>query len=127
MFDEVDSGIGGAVAEIVGRELLPHMMAWLGANFLNAFIAAILAALWILIAAGLSVLAARRLRDASSVISAARSLQSLVELSPARPLVVRSDGGIEADARPIREDKRENNKKRMKSWTLTSKCAVRLP
>jgi peptide/nickel transport system permease protein len=29
--------------EIVGRELLPHMMAWLGANFLNAFIAAILA------------------------------------------------------------------------------------
>ena len=29
--------------EIVGRELLPHMLTWLGANFLNAFIAAILA------------------------------------------------------------------------------------
>ncbi len=29
--------------EIVGRELLPHMFTWLGANFLNAFIAAILA------------------------------------------------------------------------------------
>ncbi len=29
--------------EIILRELLPHMMAWLGANFLNAFIAAILA------------------------------------------------------------------------------------
>ena len=35
------SGMGGL--EIIGRELLPHMMAWLGANFLNAFIAAILA------------------------------------------------------------------------------------
>jgi len=29
--------------DIVGRELLPHMLTWLGANFLNAFIAAILA------------------------------------------------------------------------------------
>src|SRR5688572_13556669 len=29
--------------EIVGRELLPHLLPWLGANFLNAFIAAILA------------------------------------------------------------------------------------
>jgi len=35
------SGMGGP--EIVGRELLPHLMAWLGANFLNAFISAILA------------------------------------------------------------------------------------
>ncbi|MGH2561031.1 MAG: ABC transporter permease [Thermomicrobiales bacterium] len=35
------SGMGNL--EIIGRELLPHMMAWLGANFLNAFIAAILA------------------------------------------------------------------------------------
>jgi peptide/nickel transport system permease protein len=35
------SGMGDF--EIIGRELLPHMMAWLGANFLNAFIAAILA------------------------------------------------------------------------------------
>ena len=35
------NGMGGT--EIVGRELLPHLMAWLGANFLNAFIAAILA------------------------------------------------------------------------------------
>lgn len=29
--------------DIIFRELLPHMLAWLGANFLNAFIAAILA------------------------------------------------------------------------------------
>lgn len=35
------SGMNGF--EIVVRELLPHMLTWLGANFLNAFIAAILA------------------------------------------------------------------------------------
>ena len=35
------SGMGNM--EIVVRELLPHMLTWLGANFLNAFIAAILA------------------------------------------------------------------------------------
>lgn len=35
------SGMGSL--EIIFRELLPHMMTWLGANFLNAFIVAILA------------------------------------------------------------------------------------
>jgi peptide/nickel transport system permease protein len=35
------SGMGDL--EIIFRELLPHMMTWLGASFLNAFIAAILA------------------------------------------------------------------------------------
>ncbi|MCC6944258.1 MAG: ABC transporter permease [Thermomicrobiales bacterium] len=35
------SGMGNL--EIILRELLPHLLAWLGANFLNAFIAAILA------------------------------------------------------------------------------------
>ncbi len=35
------SGMGNL--EIIIRELLPHMFTWLGANFLNAFIAAILA------------------------------------------------------------------------------------
>ncbi|MCL4858321.1 MAG: ABC transporter permease [Caldilineaceae bacterium] len=35
------SGMGGL--EIIGRELMPHMFQWLGANFVNAFIAAILA------------------------------------------------------------------------------------
>jgi len=35
------SGMGNL--EIIVRELLPHMFTWLGANFLNAFIAAILA------------------------------------------------------------------------------------
>jgi hypothetical protein len=66
-------------------------------------IAAALAALWILIAAALSIVAARRVRDASTVLSAARSLQNLLDLSPGRPLVVRSDGGIESDQRLLRE------------------------
>jgi peptide/nickel transport system permease protein len=35
------SGMGGM--EIVVRELIPHMAQWLGANFVNAFIAAVLA------------------------------------------------------------------------------------
>jgi peptide/nickel transport system permease protein len=43
--------------EIVGRELLPHMFTWLGANFLNAFIAAILAE------SGLSILGLGPQRD----------------------------------------------------------------
>jgi peptide/nickel transport system permease protein len=34
---------GVSEIEIVGREILPHTFTWLGANFLNAFIAAILA------------------------------------------------------------------------------------
>ena len=35
------SGMGGM--EIIVRELIPHMAQWLGANFVNAFIAAVLA------------------------------------------------------------------------------------
>lgn len=35
------SGMGGL--EIIVRELMPHMIQWLGANFVNAFIAAVLA------------------------------------------------------------------------------------
>ena len=69
----------------------------------TSVIAAALAALWILIAAALSIVAARRIRDAGTVISAARSLHNLLELSPGRPLVVRSDGSIEADRRLLRE------------------------
>jgi len=74
-----------------------------GALATTGFIAAALAALWILIAAALSIVAARRVRDADRVLSAARSLQTLVDLSPARPLVVRADGAIEADSRLLRE------------------------
>jgi signal transduction histidine kinase len=69
----------------------------------TSIIAAALAALWIVIAAALSIVAARRLADASAVVSSARSLKTLLDLSPGRPLVVRSNGAIEADSRLLRE------------------------
>jgi signal transduction histidine kinase len=62
-----------------------------------------LAILWIGIGGALAVSGARRLQSARSIVSAARSLQNLLELSPGRPLVVRSDGTIEADSRLLRE------------------------
>ncbi|WP_310467251.1 PAS-domain containing protein [Sphingomonas sp.] len=61
------------------------------------------AALWIFIAAAVAVLAARRLRTANAVIASARNLATLLDLAPARPLVVRPDGVLEVDARLLRE------------------------
>jgi len=84
-----------------------------GAVGTTAVIAAALAALWIVIAAALSIVAARRLRDATKVISAARSLQNLLQLSPGRPLVVLPDGTIEADERLLREIGIEKAPKRL--------------
>jgi ABC-type dipeptide/oligopeptide/nickel transport system permease subunit len=56
---------GESEMEIVGREILPHALPWLGANFLNAFIAAILAE------SGLSILGLgpqRRVRQRSDAL-----------------------------------------------------------
>ena len=61
------------------------------------------AAFWIIVAAVLSLLAARRLRRAEAVIGAARSISSLLAVAPARPLIVRSDGAIEPDPVLLRE------------------------
>ena len=44
--------------------------------------------LWLAVAAGLAILAARRMRRAQRVIDAARRLRALVEAVPARPLLV---------------------------------------
>jgi peptide/nickel transport system permease protein len=49
------SGMSGL--EIIFRELMPHMLPWLGANFVNAFIAAVLAE------SGLSILGLGPQRD----------------------------------------------------------------
>src|SRR4051812_17028128 len=51
----------------------------------------------------MSLVAARRFRLAEQVIGAARSNAALLEISPARPLVVRSDGRLEIDPRLSRE------------------------
>src|SRR5438552_3205505 len=62
-----------------------------------------LALLWLGIAAAIAFVAARRFALAEQVLGAARSNATLLELTPARPLVVRADGHIEADARLVRE------------------------
>ena len=66
-------------------------------------IAAALAALWICVAAALSLAAARRFHLAERVLGAARANATLLEISPARPVVVRGDGKIEADNSLLRE------------------------
>jgi signal transduction histidine kinase len=61
------------------------------------------AGVWLLIAVGLSLLAARRLARAGAVQEAARTLAGLLAAAPARPLLVHSDGRIEADDQLMRE------------------------
>ena len=64
---------------------------------------AALALLWLAVAIGLSALAARRLRLAQDVLGAARANAALLELTPARPLLVRADGHIECDPQLVRD------------------------
>jgi signal transduction histidine kinase len=64
---------------------------------------AALALAWLAFAVGLSLRAARRLRLAEAVLGAARSHATLLELGPARPLVVRVDQRIEVDPQLLRE------------------------
>ena len=63
----------------------------------------VLALLWVGIAAALSLAAARRFKLAEQVIDAARANATLLEISPARPLMVAADGRVEADHSLVRE------------------------
>ncbi|MCF2514108.1 PAS-domain containing protein [Sphingomonas sp. G124] len=63
----------------------------------------IIAALWLAFAAILAILAARRMRRAHSVLSAARAMRSLLDAAPARAMLVHPDGKIEADAQLVRD------------------------
>ena len=69
----------------------------------SAWLVMAIAGLWLAIAGGLLVLAARRIRDANNVIAAATSMAALLDVAPSRPLLVRPDGSIEADKRLLRE------------------------
>ena len=69
----------------------------------TGLIAAALATLWICVAAALSLAAARRFRIAQQVLDAARANATLLDISPARPVVVRGDGRLEADRNLVRE------------------------
>ena len=62
-----------------------------------------LALLWLGIAAIISIIAARRFALAQEVLDAARANAALLDLTPARPLVIRNDGRIEVDAQLVRD------------------------
>jgi len=67
------------------------------------YAAAALALLWLALAIWITVLAARRFSLAEDVLGAARANATLLELTPARPLVIRADQRIEADPQLIRD------------------------
>ena len=62
-----------------------------------------LALLWLALAVTITIVAARRYRLAEQVLEAARANAALLELTPARPLVIRPDERIEADDQLLRE------------------------
>uniref|UniRef100_UPI00286C3C30 sensor histidine kinase n=1 Tax=Sphingomonas sp. TaxID=28214 RepID=UPI00286C3C30 len=68
-----------------------------------AWIAIALAALWIAVAVAVSIAAARRVRRASATIASAQMMASLLNVAPAKPLLVHPDGRIEVDARLLRD------------------------
>lgn len=75
----------------------------MGALGATGLIIAAVALLWVGIAAALSLIAARRFRIAQDVLGAARANATLLEISPARPMIVRGDGRIECDAQLLRD------------------------
>ena len=62
-----------------------------------------IAGLWLAIAAALLAVAVRRMRDARRLVVSAQSLASLLEVAPARPLLVLPDGSLDIDGRLSRE------------------------
>ena len=64
---------------------------------------AALALLWLGVGIVIALVAARRFRLAQQVVDAARSNARLLELMPARPLLVCADEKIEADAQLVRD------------------------
>lgn len=64
---------------------------------------AALAVLWIAVAAAIAIIAARRFQLAESVLEVARTSAALLEAMPARPLLVRPDGKVEADPHLLRD------------------------
>lgn len=59
--------------------------------------------LWLGVAAAMAIAAARRFRLAEQVLDAARANARLLQLAPARPLLVHPDGRIEVDQQLLRD------------------------
>jgi signal transduction histidine kinase len=64
---------------------------------------AAVALLWVVIAAAVAIVAARRFRLAETVLSIARTNAALLEAAPSRPLLVRPDQKIEIDTQLLRD------------------------
>ena len=75
----------------------------MGASSATNLAISTLALLWLGVGVGLAFVAARRFRLAQQVLGAARSNARLLDLMPARPMLVRADGKIEADPQLLRE------------------------
>ena len=75
----------------------------MGASSVTGLAIAALALLWLVIAIAIAILAARRFRVAEQLIEAAQANARLLQLMPARPLLVRSDQTIEADQQLMRD------------------------
>jgi signal transduction histidine kinase len=75
----------------------------MGASGVTTVAIVILALLWLIIAAAIALVAARRFQLAQQIIEAAQSNARLLQLMPARPLVVRADQRIEIDTQLLRE------------------------
>jgi signal transduction histidine kinase len=72
-----------------------------GANAAAAII--VIAALWVVFAAALAMLAAKRIRRAQSLLGATRTMRSLLDAAPARAMIIHADGTVDADARLVQE------------------------
>ncbi|MFL6728541.1 MAG: ATP-binding protein [Sphingomicrobium sp.] len=66
-------------------------------------IVAALALAWIALAAAIAIVAARRFRLAETILGAARSNASLLEATPARPLLIRPDRRVDVDSQLLRD------------------------
>jgi signal transduction histidine kinase len=84
-----------------------------------------LALLWLALAVAITVAAARRFRLAEEVLGAARANATLLELTPARPLIIRPDQRIEADAQLIRDLGLHEQPSRLKELTGNDSGIVR--
>lgn len=63
----------------------------------------VIAALWVVFAAAIAILAARRIRRAQSMLGASRTMRSLLDAAPARAMIIHADGTVDADARLVQE------------------------
>ena len=66
-------------------------------------VVAALALAWIALAAAIAMVAARRFRLAETILGVARSNASLLEATPARPLLVRPDLRVDVDPQLLRD------------------------